>query len=93
MFGDVVLGLKPERKEDRDPFEVILEAKKHARGVRFDSELPVDALQELVAEFKAEIQRRRGARRSRTIRWSSSARRSPRCSAPGTTTAPSPTGA
>jgi len=60
MFGDVVLGLKPERKEDRDPFEVILEAKKHARGVRFDSELPVDALRELVSEFKAEIRSRMG---------------------------------
>ncbi len=60
MFGDVVLGLKPERKEDRDPFEVILEAKKHARGVRHDSELPVDALRELVGEFKAEIRKRKG---------------------------------
>jgi pyruvate,orthophosphate dikinase len=60
MFGDVVLGLKPERKEDRDPFEVILEAKKRARGVRFDSELPVEALRELVAEFKAAIRERRG---------------------------------
>jgi pyruvate,orthophosphate dikinase len=60
MFGDVVLGMKPERKEDRDPFEVILERKKHARGVRYDSELPVEALQELVGEFKAEIERRKG---------------------------------
>ncbi|HEX9049978.1 MAG TPA: pyruvate, phosphate dikinase [Anaeromyxobacter sp.] len=60
MFGDVVLGMKPERKEDRDPFEVILEAKKHAHGVRFDSELPVEALRELVGEFKAEIRRRKG---------------------------------
>jgi pyruvate,orthophosphate dikinase len=60
MFGDVVLGMKPERKEDRDPFEVILHAKKEARGVKHDSDLPVDALQELVSEFKAEIQRRKG---------------------------------
>ncbi len=60
MFGDVVLGMKPEKKEDRDPFEEVLEAKKHARGVRYDSELPVEALQELVAEFKAEIRRRKG---------------------------------
>src|SRR5512139_168745 len=60
MFGDVVLGLKPERKEDRDPFEVILEAKKRARGVRFDSELKVEALRELVSEFKGEIARRKG---------------------------------
>jgi pyruvate,orthophosphate dikinase len=60
MFGDVVLGMKPERKEDRDPFEELLEAKKHARSVKFDSELPVEALQELVGEFKAKIQERRG---------------------------------
>jgi pyruvate,orthophosphate dikinase len=60
MFGDVVLGMKPERKEDRDPFEVILEAKKHALGVRNDSELPVEALRELVAEFKAETRRKKG---------------------------------
>src|SRR5512137_678854 len=60
MFGDVVLGMKPERKEDRDPFEVILEAKKHALGAKLDSDLPVSALQELVAEFKADIQRRKG---------------------------------
>ncbi|HVO18802.1 MAG TPA: pyruvate, phosphate dikinase [Anaeromyxobacter sp.] len=60
MFGDVVLGMKPERKEDRDPFDTILEHKKHARGVKYDSELPVDALQELVAEFKGEIQKRMG---------------------------------
>jgi pyruvate,orthophosphate dikinase len=61
MYGDVVLGMKPERKEDRDPFEEILDAKKRARGVRHDAELPVDALRELVVEFKAEIARRRGA--------------------------------
>jgi pyruvate,orthophosphate dikinase len=60
MFGDVVLGMKPERKEDRDPFEVILHAKKDARRVKHDSDLPVDALKELVAEFKAEIRRRKG---------------------------------
>jgi pyruvate,orthophosphate dikinase len=60
MFGDVVLGMKPENKEDRDPFELILEAKKHARGAKYDSDLPVDALKELVAEFKAEIKKRKG---------------------------------
>ncbi len=60
MFGDVVLGMKPERKEDRDPFEVILERKKRARGVKLDPDLPVDALRELVAEFKAEVKARKG---------------------------------
>jgi pyruvate,orthophosphate dikinase len=60
MFGDVVLGMKPEQKEDRDPFEIVLEAKKHAQGVKLDSELSVAALMELVGEFKAEIKRRKG---------------------------------
>src|SRR5689334_3301997 len=60
MFGDVVLGMKPERKEDRDPFEVILERKKQALGVKQDAELPVEALRELVREFKAEVKRRKG---------------------------------
>jgi pyruvate,orthophosphate dikinase len=60
MFGDVVLGLKPERKEDRDPFEVLLHAKKAATSSRSDADLPVAALKELVAEFKAVIRERRG---------------------------------
>jgi pyruvate,orthophosphate dikinase len=60
MYGDVVLGLKPEKKEDHDPFDEILAAKKKARGVKLDSELPADALKELVAEFKAEIKTRVG---------------------------------
>jgi pyruvate,orthophosphate dikinase len=60
MYGDVVLGLKPEKKEDHDPFDEILAAKKKARGVKLDSDLPADALKELVAEFKAEIKKRLG---------------------------------
>jgi pyruvate,orthophosphate dikinase len=60
MFGDVVLGLKPARKEDRDPFEDLLERKKHARGVAYDSELPEDALRELVQEFKGVIREHTG---------------------------------
>src|SRR5262245_14059656 len=60
MYGDVVLGLKPERKEDHDPFDEILGNKKKARGVKLDSDLPADALKELVAEFKAEIKNRLG---------------------------------
>src|SRR5215831_8001692 len=60
MYGDVVLGMKPEKKEDHDPFDVILANKKKARGVKLASELPADALKELVAEFKAEIKKRVG---------------------------------
>jgi pyruvate,orthophosphate dikinase len=60
MYGDVVLDMKPERKEDHDPFEVILTAKKKALGVKNDSELPASALRELVAEFKAAIKQHKG---------------------------------
>lgn len=60
MYGDVVLGLKPREKEERDPFEVILERKKKARRARFDTELGADDLQELVGEFKAEIKAKLG---------------------------------
>lgn len=55
MYGDVVLGLKPEGKDDIDPFEEILEAKKKAKGVQFDVELDTDDLKELVQEYKEAI--------------------------------------
>src|SRR5450432_238296 len=61
MYGDVVLGMKPERKEDHDPFEVLLHKKKEAEGVKNDSDLSAEALKELVHEFKAEIKKRIGA--------------------------------
>jgi pyruvate, orthophosphate dikinase len=60
MYGDVVLGLKPENKDEIDPFEELLERKKHMRGVTLDTELSADDLRELVAEFKAAIRERRG---------------------------------
>ncbi len=60
MYGDVVLDLKPQTKEDHDPFEVLLEAKKHKAGVKYDSELNAVQLKELVAEFKAIIKERKG---------------------------------
>ncbi|HEY3352944.1 MAG TPA: pyruvate, phosphate dikinase [Polyangia bacterium] len=60
MYGDVVLGLKPVEKKERDPFDVILERTKEELGVEFDSDLPADALKGLVAEFKREIKRRKG---------------------------------
>jgi pyruvate,orthophosphate dikinase len=60
MYGDVVLGMKPERREDHDPFEVLLERKKESRGVQLDTELSAEDLEELVGVFKAEVKRRRG---------------------------------
>jgi len=60
MFGDVVLGLKPEGKDDIDPFEEILEEKKKARRVHDDTELTADDLKELVKAFKAAIRKKTG---------------------------------
>ena len=57
MYGDVVMGLRPEGKE-HDPFEVLLESKKKKRGVELDNQLTADDLKELVAEFKAVIKKR-----------------------------------
>ena len=60
MFGDVVLGLKPENKEDIDPFEEIIEASKEAKGVELDTELDVDDLKEMVTNFKAAVKKTTG---------------------------------
>ena len=34
MYGDVVMGLKPESKEEEDPFEVIIDNVKESKGVK-----------------------------------------------------------
>ena len=60
MYGDVVLGLKPASKHEEDPFEVIIEKKKHSRGIKLDTELTTNDLKQLVEEFKAEIKLKTG---------------------------------
>ena len=60
MYGDVVLKLKPENKQERDLFEERIERKKTQRGVRDDVDLTVDDLKELVAEFRDLIRERTG---------------------------------
>ena len=60
MYADVVLGLRPKEKTERDPFEAILERKKQSRGVRLDTELSAEDLREVVAAFKAEVKNRSG---------------------------------
>lgn len=60
MYGDVVLGMKPESKDDIDPFEAILEEVKEARGVESDNELTVEDLKELVSKFKAAVKNQTG---------------------------------
>ena len=60
MYGDVVLGMKPESKEDEDPFEVIIEEMKEKRGAKLDTELSADDLKELVSLFKAAVKKQTG---------------------------------
>ncbi|MBN1293850.1 MAG: pyruvate, phosphate dikinase [Candidatus Latescibacteria bacterium] len=52
MYGDVVLGMKPEKKEEEDPFEIIIDAKKEEVGAKFDTDLDTDDLKDLVVKFK-----------------------------------------
>ena len=58
MYGDVVLGMKPESEREEDPFEVILEKVKKNRGIEYDIDLTVSDLKLLVKQFKAEIKKR-----------------------------------
>jgi len=60
MYGDVVLGLKPVHKDDIDPFEAIIEAKKHERGIKGDIDLTAADLKDLVGRFKAAIRQKTG---------------------------------
>lgn len=55
MYGDVVLNMKPQSKEDVDPFEEIIDAVKEEKGVKLDTELTTDDLKELVKRFKAAV--------------------------------------
>jgi pyruvate,orthophosphate dikinase len=60
MYGDVVLDLKPQSKEEHDPFEDILKDLKRERGVEFDTQLNVKDLQELVKRFKKVVKEKKG---------------------------------
>ncbi len=60
MYGDVVLGMKPENKNEHDPFELIIEELKEEKGVHLDTDLSVDDLKELVARFKNAVKKQTG---------------------------------
>lgn len=60
MYGDVVLGLKPQNKDEHDPFEVILDQKKHEKGVTLDTELTADDLLDIVERSKKAIKEKTG---------------------------------
>ena len=60
MYGDVVLGMKPESKEDIDPFEEIMEALKHKRDIELDTDFTIQDLKDLVYDFKDAVKKRTG---------------------------------
>ncbi|MCH5222060.1 MAG: pyruvate, phosphate dikinase [Muribaculaceae bacterium] len=55
MYGDVVLGMKPKKKTDIDPFEEIMDKVKEEKGIKLDTELDVEDLKNLVKLFKAAV--------------------------------------
>jgi len=60
MYGGVVLGMKPESKDDIDPFEEIMENLKNKRGIELDTEFTVQDLKDLVYDFKDAVKKRTG---------------------------------
>jgi len=60
MYGGVVLGMKPESKEDIDPFEEIMENLKEKRNIHLDTDFSIQDLQDLVYDFKDAVKKRTG---------------------------------
>ena len=54
MFGDVVMGVAHEK------FEKIFQAKKNELGVKLDTELDTEALNDIVAKYKALVKQETG---------------------------------
>jgi len=60
MYGSVVLGMKPETKDDINPFEEIMENLKEKRKIELDTEFTIQDLQDLVYDFKDAVKKRTG---------------------------------
>ncbi|WP_425237672.1 pyruvate, phosphate dikinase [Ulvibacterium sp.] len=60
MYGGVVLGMKPESKDDIDPFEEIMEHLKEKREIELDTQFTVQDLKDLVYDFKDIVKKRTG---------------------------------
>lgn len=60
MYGDVVMGMKPQGHDDEDPFEKIISALKAERGVKLDTELTLEDLMTLCDRYRAKIKERLG---------------------------------
>lgn len=60
MYGDVVMGVQARTEAEHDPFHEVMEILKGEAGVKLDTELTVENLQELVKRYKALIEERAG---------------------------------
>ena len=60
MYGDVVLGMKPENKDDIDPFEAIMEKLKEEKGYKNDTDFTTGDLKYLVKAFKEAVKKQTG---------------------------------
>ncbi len=60
MYGDVVMGMKPDSKEEEDPFDVIMDELKEEKGADTDQDLSTEDLKELVDRFKKAVKEKTG---------------------------------
>jgi len=60
MYGDVVMGMKPESADDHDPFEEIIDKIKQEKGVVEDTDLTVEDLKDMVTRFKSAVKNQTG---------------------------------
>jgi len=59
MYGGVVMGVEAENGE-HDPFEVVLDKVKEAKGYSSDNEMNIEDLKAVVEEFKAVVRKHAG---------------------------------
>ncbi len=60
MYGDVVMEMKYMGDGDHDPFELIIEEIKEAKGIEHDADLTTEDFQELVERFKVLVREKTG---------------------------------
>ena len=59
MYGDVVMGVEAEEGE-HDPFELVLDSIREAKGYTSDAELTAEDLKDVVAKYKAVVKAKAG---------------------------------
>jgi pyruvate,orthophosphate dikinase len=59
MYGDVVMGVEAEEGE-HDPFELVLDSIREAKGYKTDAELTAEDLKDVVEKYKAVVKEKAG---------------------------------